>query len=480
MRVNAVLEQIYPSRIRAIGALRGAPIAVDEMKEAAARVCEAADKLGRAPAAKLWRAFGQAVECVALVEAWRYAVLSGEAEADRFLRAARAHFQVMAEAAGGTVFEQALLSLLRPMEGEISISDAAGLRTQLATISMPVAMYSDPAPVLPDWARDQQRPERERPEDLAVAFLEFSINGQPAERVHWLPSRQTNDLEIAIRVSRWPAGAKAIRLSPVSIEPESTFDLPVFEFEKPKGKPPHLFKQRGRMIIHAPQSFHAHPYEFMYAAEFAPVQSEQPVIVAGLRTLRLDGSDLSQTPITGYPAIDRRILELRERMRLEPRISEDELGNALTLLASLGNLMGQAVQDARYPDPIYEAAFQDDVREFLRRAPAIGVELEEQAFSTGGKTDLSFRGIRIELKSERKRRLTPKDCAQYSQQAASYGVGTNKRLAFLCVLDCSPKQEPPFPMEDGLLIIPVETATAPVYVVTCLFQGGIPKPSALS
>ena len=318
-----------------------------------------------------------------------------------------------------------------------------------------------------------------KPTDLAVAFLEFSINGRPAERIHLLPSRQTNDLDIAVRVSRWPEGAKSLQLSPVSIEPESTFDLPVFEFGRPCGDPPFLLRQRGRMVLHAPQSFHARPYEFIYAAEFNPAGSEQPIIVAGQRALRLDSTDVTRNPITGYPGVDRKILELREHLRLEPRISETDIRDALILLAPLGNLMGRAVQDALYPEPLLESLFQKDVQQRLRQSPEISVELEEQPNSTGGRADLSFRGIRIELKSERERRLSPKDCKQYAEQAASYGVGTNRRLALLCVLDSSVKADPPIPVEDGLFVIPVQTATAPVYVVTCLVQGGLPKPSSL-
>ena len=480
--MNGILEQIYPSRIEAIKILRRSTGVADigALKESAEHVRESSRMLGRAPVAKLWNAFAEGIDCVRFLEDWRRAVLAGEADSDRLLRAARARRQIIAESAGGTVFEQTLLSTLLPIDGEFPLPGVTAVRRALSSIPMPIAVYTDPEPVLLDWANLEKGKDQKCPEDITVAFLEFSINGSPAERVHWLPSRQTNDLGIAIRVSRWPEQATAIRLSPVSIEPKSTFELPVFEFEKPSGEPPYQFRQYGRMVLHAPQSFHARPYEFIYAAEFSPSRSEQPVVVAGQRTLRLDGSDIIQNPISGYPAIDRKILQLREQMRLDPSISGDELANALKLLAPLGNLIGRAVQDACYPEPILEDVFQREVRQVLRQTPAIGVELEEQAHAAGGRTDLSFKGIRIELKSERANLVLPEDCKQYAEQAASYAVGTNRRLAFLCVLDCSPKKTPPFPAEDGLFIISVQTATASVNVVTCLVQGGLPKPSSLS
>lgn len=480
--MKGILEQTYPLRIEAIEILR-CPcdvLDIDALRGCAERVREASKLLGRAPAAKLWDTFAEAIICVYFLEDWRRAVLVGEADSDRLLRAARARLQLITENVGKTIFEQTVLSTLQPAGNELPLAEVVNIRQSLAKIPMPIAIYADPIPERPEWAKGIIPNEQKRPEEIAVAFLEFSINGSPAERVHWLPSHQTNDLEILIRISRWPEHASVIYLSPVSIEPESTFELPVFEFERPSGEPPYLLRRRGRMVLHAPQSFHAHPYEFMYTAEFRPIQSEQTIAVAGQRTLRLDGSDTRQAPITGYPAVDSKILKLREQMRQEPELSGNDVADALNLLATLGNLMGQTVQDSRYPEPILEEEFQRDVRQFLRQSPTIGVELEEQAHAAGGRTDLSFRGVRIELKSERISQVLPEDCKQYAEQAATYGVGTNRRLAFLCLLDCSPKKTPPFPIEDGLFIIPVQTATAQVYVITCLFQGGLPKPSSLS
>lgn len=185
-------------------------------------------------------------------------------------------------------------------------------------------------------------------------------------------------------------------------------------------------------------------------------------------------------PVTGYVELDSKIIELRERLRLEPLISETDVRDLLALLAPVANLMGQAVQDKRYPKPIDEATFQADFQAFLRANAAIGSELEVQTQVAGGKVDLSFRGIRIELKSERSKRLLPEDCNKFVDQAASYAVGTGRRIALLCVLDCSPKSRAPFPVADGLTIIPVETGTSPVYVVACLLQGGLCRPSDLS
>lgn len=472
-----VLEQVFPLRIEAIAALRAAVPTSDRLKAAAVSVREAAPVYGRAPAARIWTAFADGLDCIAQLEAWRVAVLSAEIDADRHLRAARKRFELMEASAGTTLFETELLARLRPLiEPE---PDADGLRSALATLPMPIALFAGPEPQLPSWAREPQK-QASPPPELAVAFLAFAIDGQSAERIHWLAPQQTHDLKLEVKVSRWPEGAERIRLSPVSVEPARTFDLPTFEFDRPSGPGPYTFSETGRMVLHTPQAMEARPYEFLYAAEFSPLESEQPVVVAGQRMLRLNGSDPRHSPITGYPGIDRKLITIRDQLRREPRISEREAADVLQVLAALGNLMGQAVQDARYPKPISEAAFQDDVRQMLRSSRFIGAELEEQAHAAGGRTDLSYRGVRIELKSQRDRTLTLEDCKRYAAQAATYAVGTNCLVGVLCVLDATPKAVVPFPVEDGIEIVTVETATSPVYVVICLIQGGLPRPSDLS
>ena len=101
-----------------------------------------------------------------------------------------------------------------------------------------------------------------------MAFVEFIIDGEPTETVHSLQPNQLHDLDIKIRVSRWPEECTSLRIKPISIEPRSTWELPSFEFPVPEGEPPYILKQQGRMIVHAPQGLNARPLEFIYAAEF--------------------------------------------------------------------------------------------------------------------------------------------------------------------------------------------------------------------
>ncbi len=484
MSKDAILDQVFPVRSKSVLALC-APASranAEALQALSTEVQGIATRYGRAPAARRWRAFAAALEIARLLFEWQDASLSAAVEADRFLKAARLRLKQLREQPDQETFVEQLIDALSVIEGDFDFSTIGLLRRRIASIPLPVAVYNDPIPQIPDWAREREleKSEKEKTPDLTVAFVEFKIDGVIAERIQSLRPRENHDLDIAVRLSRWSETATSLVLSPFSLDPPSTYDFPTFRFTRPPSEPPYFFQQRGRMILHAPQSLKARPYEFFYTAEFEPTSSEKPISVAGQRTLRLDGSVGDRQPITGYPGVDTKLISLRDELRLEPLVPERDLDDLLTLLIPLANLMGQSVQDnKKFSTVISEAEFQDRIREWLRQQPAVGSELEEQPHAGGGRADLSYRGIRIELKSEPDKRLLPDDCRRYASQPASYAVGTNRRVAVLCVLDCSPKKEVAFPVEDGLFVYPLDTGTSPVYVATCLMQGNLAKPSSL-
>ncbi len=72
------------------------------------------------------------------------------------------------------------------------------------------------------------------------------------------------------------------------------------------------------------------------------------------------------------------------------------------------------------------------------------------------------------------------DCARFLDQTASYVAANGKRLGALCVLDCSPKQRPAFPAEDGIGVQVYQQTQTAVFVSTILIQGNLSPPSSFS
>jgi hypothetical protein len=476
----------FEARLDGVEALRAAinpkTAHPDRMRTAADAIDVVTPAFEHVGAAVAYSAFAEVLRQGALLAEWRAGVLAASPDADRYLRAAKARRSLwLAEAPT----QAAAADLIERTTGIDTLEDVgmvSGLLTGMAATALPIGVIStEYRPRIPLGEPDRADDEPAEPKgELAVAFVKFALDGAPAANIHFLSAGQAHDVDIEVRVSRWPAQAETLELRPYTIEQPGTYEFPVFQLARPSGDPPYLIRQQGRAILKYAQGLNARPYEFRYSAHFTLGSVEQPVAVVGQRTLRIDGVDLKQHSLTGYPRLDAKIVELREDIRSRPRVSQDELADALTVVIPLAKFAGQALQDNLVDEIWSEARLQAAVRGKLRDDPAIGAALEEHPAAAGGITDLSFRGIRIELKVERDKRLELEDCQAYLGQTASYVVASGKRLGVLCVLDCSPKRDAPFPAEDGIGVFVMGAGRAPVHVIVMLVQGNLARPSSLS
>lgn len=482
MKHGVILSEAFPARIKAIEALRAArnfrAKNSEVLRGAADDLDTASISCDYSVAAASYGALAGLLRIIALLVEWRAAILDATPEADRFLRGAKAQYKLWLSEYQSSEVQRGLLENSANIESVIDISQVGDICGAISSVPLPIPFFA--AFVHPFGRyKDDEQESKELPAELSVAFLHFEINGKPANKIHFLRPQETHDLEIEVRVSRWPDNATTLHLSPVSVESPDTYDFPKFQFERPAGPTPYIMRQRGRAILKFPHSIHARPFEFMYAAEFAPRASEQPVAVVGHRTLRIESIDLQKSPVTGYLSMDKRLLELRDKLRDNRLIAEADLKSSLLVMTVLGNLAYRALHDDLYPGVRNEAEFQRDIRAELRRTPEIASELEEHPRAAGGITDLSFRGIRVELKAEHQRHLALDDCNRFVAQTASYVVATGKRIGILCVLDCSTKACP-LPAEENFGILTHPTREGEVCIVTLIIQGNIPTPSALS
>lgn len=482
MRHGVILSEAFSARIQAIEALRAATEArvnnAQPIRNAADDLDAASISCDYSVAASSYGALAGLLRITAMLVEWRGAILEAALDADRFLRSAKAQYKLWLEEYQAAEIQQGLLESSAVIESLAELEQVGNVCHSIASIPLPIPFFA--AEVRPSWLpKCDQQEEKEPPVELKVAFLQFKINGEPAKQVHFLTPQMAHDLEIEVRVSRWPDNATTLDLRPVTVEKPDTYDFPNFQFVRPSGDGPFVMRQRGRAILKFPHSIQASPFEFKYAAEFSPRASEQPVAVVGHRTLRIEGIDLQRSPITGYQAMDRKLIELRDILRENRLIAETDLKPSLVLMAALGSLACRALHGDLYPGIRDEPQFQQDIREELRKIPEIASELEEHPHASGGITDLSFRGVRIELKVEQQKLLALDDCNRFLGQTASYVIATGKRIGILCVLDCSPKSVA-LPAEENWGILKHNTRDGEVSVVTLIIQGNLPTPSSLS
>ena len=490
MRHRAMALEPLSARIAALEALCGA---IDPLKASSAPLRDAADKLdATAPVyehsatAVGYTALAELLRiCAQLVE-WRAAVLDASPEAERFVRAAMERYRIWTTEFEGKQAAQSLLTASSAVSRITSVQEVGPLLGAVSMVPIPVGVFREERRMrVPDRdAKDgfemEAREAKKPPSELAVAFLKFSIDGEPAAGTHYLTPGQTHDLGIEVRVSRWPEQAELLELRPLSIDPPESHSFPVFRLGKPAGNAPFIMTGNGRAVVKFAQGLNARPSEFRYAAHFEPSVSEQPMAVVGQRTLRIEAFDLKRVQWTGFPNLDTKLLKVRDVLRSETAVPPEDIANALPVLRILANFAGRCVRDNEINETWLEPRFQKAIRGELRRVPEIGSELDEHSQVARGVIDLAYRGICIELKASSDRRLKLADCRRYAPQAAAYAVGLGKRLAVLSVLDSSPKVDGAFPMEDGIGVFLEDASGLEVCVVVVLMQANLVRPSSLS
>lgn len=478
MKQSLVSPDIFSSRLNAIEALLRFPTVTgtEDLNALASDLDSTSVSFSNPTAAVGYAAFAGLVRIAATLAEWYGAVLTALPDADRFLRSAKARHQLWLKEYEGQVAAASLVRASGTLPDVSGLEDAVKLLNAIGAVPLPLGMLAQELPFSRIHGLHLEERSKTEPLALTVAFLKFQIDSVDVQHIHQLMPGEVHDLELEVRVSRWPAEHSELQLTPVSVEPASTYEFPSFCFTRPNCEPPYILHQRARAILKASQGLHARPFEFKYAAEFLPPKSEQPVAIVGHRTLLIDGTDPSHS-LCGYTTLDRRLIELRETLRKASGMTQSELLNLLTVLATLFNLAGSAVQDALFPGKRSEAEFQLDVRAALRRNPSIGIELDEHANAAGGITDLSFCGIPIELKVESSTLFALEDGKRFAYQAASYAVAKGKKTAVLCVLDCSSKSGPP---RDPAQLVSLLSLENGVQVCVLVIQGNLQKPSALS
>jgi hypothetical protein len=481
-RNRVVLGETFEARLQAADLLRAAAQRTggdpEGLRTASAALDEASARFADAQIAVAYSAFAELVRIAAFLVEWRKAVLDATADGDRFLRAARLRLEAWrdeySERPGASPLALAAQALAAVDQPNMVASGCERLAAQ----PLPIGVDGDePRAWVGRDGEDEKADGAASLAELSVAFLSFAVDGTPAANLHYLTPNETHDLEIEVRISRWPDDATLIRLSSVSIEVATLYDLPTFEFAKPDGPPPYVVRQRGRAVIRGGQALRAQPFEFRYAAEFSPSVAEQPVAVVGHRTLRFESIDLSRSPLTGHAAVDQRLVEIRNTLRDAGRLSQPDLESAMSLAIGLARLAMRSAADNLFPEPMPEKQFQAQARDELRRDPQIGPQLTVHGQVAAGISDLALKGVPLELKVDHDRPILADDCQGFVEQTAAYAVGAGKRIGVLGVLNAPVREAAANPVEDGIGILQAESGLP---IVTVVVPGALRRPSDLS
>jgi len=279
MRSGTILSAVYPVRIKAVEVLLAAAdrrVANGaELRSLSASFDKLTPRYADAKIAMGYSAFADLLRTLAMLVEWRAAVLSAEVEADRFLRSARERHHQWCEEFSQCDEVAGLAQAASSVKTLSEIGDVGPLCGAVGLTPLPIGILADEPHRrrrirMPDEDTGKEKEQSTAPPQLTIAFLRFTVDGTPARQTEFLTPREAHDLEIEVRVSRWPDKAEVLRLSPVTIEAHSTYEFPDFCFRRPAGDPPYLFSDHRRAILHVAQALRAQPFEFKYLAEFEP------------------------------------------------------------------------------------------------------------------------------------------------------------------------------------------------------------------
>jgi hypothetical protein len=197
------------------------------VRGAANGLLAASRRYGDAPNAAIYASVAELALCVSLLLEWRSGVLSAVQDAQRFQVAARERAVVWSKGRSPDGIQDHLLKIAALIGGVASVSEVAGIAAALAAIPVPVGLYSEFRRHSSRIREDDSTP-RTTPVELTVAFLKFTIDGKPLAETHFVSPGEMHDLDIEVRVSRWPADATALILEPVTIEHADAYKMPVF------------------------------------------------------------------------------------------------------------------------------------------------------------------------------------------------------------------------------------------------------------
>ncbi len=468
-----VFRQCYSDRLKALRAVSDGD--ADALERCANDMRLYAGIYGRnMPGAEL-EGLAESLMCLSLQRRWLNAIRNAEPEATRFQNAAKLRadeYRNLIANRDITTFDEFVSDI-----GAVKTpKDLKSVEGRLASLPLPFSTSVPENPTMIKSAMDK----REKPKRTEIAFVKFDINGAPAKTIDTLAPNVAHDMLLHLRVSNWPENVERLLVEPVSAEPSDCYTLPKFVIHRPDTLvSPMTFEHDGRLILKLAQPVGAKPFEFKYRVIFDPSGTGQMDLL-GHRTLKLESLDPTGHALSGYANIDTKILSIRNQLMSLPGFPESDLLATMRLLSGIGNIAGQALQDAIFPIGMKEKEFQKETLKMLRLRPNIGSDLEEHPAAGGGFTDLSLNKIRLELKAQSDNKPTKKQLSKYADQAAQYVVASGKRVGILCVLDAKAKKEPPVPAESLFTIQEKKLGSDVVVIVTVIIQGGLARPSDLS
>jgi GTP cyclohydrolase II len=293
-----------------------------------------------------------------------------------------------------------------------------------------------------------------------VRLIAF-IDNEPLVSPQLLKPQLSYSLMFSIKGILWHPESESLHVRLLSTYPSSDYSISQFILQKPHNMEEYNYEGElnGRIQFSVAQSIASTNIYFTIGCAFELSNDsfwEVPVI--GYNQLEFRVIDPSnQLLFSGYRRLDSHVaLLVRDLLQTNPSIN-DEMSELFPVIESLTCLLGIYAQGAVFKKTVTmsESDFQKEVLRDLRLR--LGQEVQEHTKQAGGFTDISYRGVIIELKVEKKNGNRQHICKQYTKQPTQYEGIEARQTSIVLVLDLTEKQYPPSDIRNDIFLVNVPT-----------------------
>jgi hypothetical protein len=453
---------------------------VAALEQAAAAIAATVRGVDGDETARLWSAYANTLTALAHLVHWLRATRDAEADADRYLRAAKQRAEEAYEHLdSGDPTHSALIVALQSIQSASDRTTVARALDALRAAALPTPLIEPP--------QARRRPpsvavsEEPRPDPVVAAMVFVEEN--PALDLLLIEPNVAYPIRVRASLTDWPQWAQALEIDFLSALREHA-SFPRLRLVRPEPDEHGLWtaEATGYFTVTVTQLLGAPPISCVLSTRLVAEDKVAETPVAGVSELRVRTLDPTRDDLGGsqtYGTVERMLAELHDS-----DIPHTERVAFARFFAGVVRAGAQMFATRAYPHnvAVSEADFQRDLLTRLSMIPDLAGRVTEGGEIAGGETDLAFEGIVCENKVERTTPPTLATANRYLGQATTYASAGGRRLSILCILDLTTKEEPPAVLANYIgwlepAVHGLDDPTFPSRVAVVIVPGNLPLPS---
>lgn len=428
---------------------------------------------------------------------WAAASLNADAQAERWLRAARAQAILAAKlhsAARFETFAGAVTETIRLIEAINDIAQIESVANQILRIPVPVFAMTVDHPHVLRGPNDDEPSTSSAIEEKGPFVLKvmFDIDRKPWSSSYILLSNTLYDIRMTVMVPRWPKDCDQLLIEYVSTLDRSKYELTPFLIKRPEDKTVQEFNLTGQAAFTIPQKLLSEPIHIQVIAGFRSSSNQAKYVAArivGYHELQVRVSDPAHVPpLIRRPSINERVNEIIQEVQHSlPGLNPDHLNDFVDVLSTVADYMGFSLQNALYTEKhlVDEAEFHKNMLREMARA--LGEDVKEKPKQGGGEPDIQYRSVTTELKVEDEISDRRKMIEKYLAQPTQYSSAGGAQLGVLCILDQTEKTLAPANPKNQITLetppihgFPEGNVPFPTKIAVVIVDGNLRRPSSYS